>query len=164
MLKTIYATATAGLFLALAAGAAADPWKDESGNGRQGYERYYESYTEAKEGKIERSENGCKIEEIFDGGYKKEAKCDGRSARIGSGLPHSYGPPVNLVPEEMTTWRDPDGSGQSAGRNPDRIAGKDTAQIGPCREYNTIATVNGEQQQTYGRACRQPDGSWKIIQ
>ena len=104
MLKTIYATATAGLFLALAAGAAADPWKDESGNGRQGYERYDESYTEDKEDKIERSENGCKIEEKFDGGYKKEVNCDGRSARIGSGLPQSYGPPVNLVPEEMTPW------------------------------------------------------------
>ena len=164
MLKTIYATATAGLFLALAAGSAADPWKDESGNGRQGYQSYYESYTEDKEDKIEHSENGCKIEEKFDGGYKKEVKCDGRSARIGSGLPQSYGPPVNLLPEEMTAWRDPDGSDQSGRRNPDRIVGNETAQMGPCREYITTATVNGEQQQTYGRACRQPDGSWKLIQ
>ena len=101
MLKTIYTTATAGLFLALAAGAAADPWKDESGNGHQGYESYYE----AKEGKIVRYENGCKIEEKFDGGYKKEVKCDGRTARIGSGLPHSYGSPVNLLPEETPKLR-----------------------------------------------------------
>jgi len=30
-----------------------------------------------------------------------------------------------------------------------------------CREYQTIATINGQQQRMYGTACRQPDGSWK---
>lgn len=30
-----------------------------------------------------------------------------------------------------------------------------------CREYQTIATINGQQQKMYGTACRQPDGSWK---
>jgi len=32
-----------------------------------------------------------------------------------------------------------------------------------CREYTTTATIAGKQQQVYGTACRQPDGSWKII-
>ena len=32
-----------------------------------------------------------------------------------------------------------------------------------CREYQTIATINGEQQKMYGTACRQPDGSWKAV-
>ena len=32
-----------------------------------------------------------------------------------------------------------------------------------CREYQTKVTVNGKQQSAYGRACRQPDGSWKIV-
>lgn len=31
-----------------------------------------------------------------------------------------------------------------------------------CREYTTEATIGGETQQTYGTACRQVDGSWKI--
>jgi len=31
-----------------------------------------------------------------------------------------------------------------------------------CREYTTTATVAGNPQQAYGRACRQPDGSWEI--
>ena len=30
-----------------------------------------------------------------------------------------------------------------------------------CREYQTTATIGGKQQQMYGTACRQPDGSWK---
>ena len=32
-----------------------------------------------------------------------------------------------------------------------------------CREYTTTATVGGRTQEVYGRACRQPDGSWQLI-
>jgi surface antigen len=32
-----------------------------------------------------------------------------------------------------------------------------------CREYQTVATINGQQQKMYGTACRQPDGSWKAV-
>lgn len=32
-----------------------------------------------------------------------------------------------------------------------------------CREYRTTANIAGKQQQIYGTACRQPDGTWKII-
>lgn len=32
-----------------------------------------------------------------------------------------------------------------------------------CREYQTEATINGQQQKMYGTACRQPDGSWKVV-
>src|SRR3990167_722397 len=32
-----------------------------------------------------------------------------------------------------------------------------------CREYRTTADIAGKQQQVYGKACRQPDGSWKAI-
>lgn len=31
-----------------------------------------------------------------------------------------------------------------------------------CREYQTVANINGKQQKMYGTACRQPDGSWKM--
>ncbi len=33
-----------------------------------------------------------------------------------------------------------------------------------CREYTATSVVSGRNQQTYGRACRQPDGSWQIVQ
>ena len=32
-----------------------------------------------------------------------------------------------------------------------------------CREYQQEVIVGGQRQQGYGQACRQPDGSWKII-
>ncbi len=31
-----------------------------------------------------------------------------------------------------------------------------------CREFHQTTTIGGQQQQGYGRACQQPDGSWKI--
>ena len=32
-----------------------------------------------------------------------------------------------------------------------------------CREYLTKAVINGKEQKMYGKACRQPDGSWKAV-
>lgn len=32
-----------------------------------------------------------------------------------------------------------------------------------CREYRTTANIGGKQQNMYGTACRQPDGSWKAV-
>lgn len=32
-----------------------------------------------------------------------------------------------------------------------------------CREYRAVAVIDGKKQQMYGTACRQPDGSWKVI-
>lgn len=32
-----------------------------------------------------------------------------------------------------------------------------------CREYQQTVTVGGETVDGYGTACRQPDGSWKIV-
>jgi surface antigen len=33
-----------------------------------------------------------------------------------------------------------------------------------CREYKTTVTVDGREEQAYGQACRQSDGTWQIIQ
>ena len=33
-----------------------------------------------------------------------------------------------------------------------------------CREYTETVYVGGQPQQAYGTACRQADGSWKIVQ
>ncbi len=32
-----------------------------------------------------------------------------------------------------------------------------------CREYQHTVYVGGKAQQAYGRACRQPDGSWQVV-
>lgn len=32
-----------------------------------------------------------------------------------------------------------------------------------CREYQTKVIVGGKERSAYGRACREPDGAWKII-
>jgi surface antigen len=33
----------------------------------------------------------------------------------------------------------------------------------PCREYTTKALIGGKTQEIYGKACRQADGSWKVV-
>ena len=32
-----------------------------------------------------------------------------------------------------------------------------------CREYQSTITVDGKEQPTFGTACKQPDGSWRLI-
>lgn len=34
----------------------------------------------------------------------------------------------------------------------------------PCREFSQTAIIGGKRQTVYGTACRQNDGSWKIMQ
>lgn len=58
-------------------------------------------------------------------------------------------------------WRNPQ-SGNSGVIVPQ--APYQTADGGYCREYTQTINVGGQQQSAYGKACRQPDGSWKIIQ
>jgi surface antigen len=58
-----------------------------------------------------------------------------------------------------TTWKNPD-SGHSGSITPTRTYQTGTGEY--CREYQQTITVGGEPQQSFGTACRQPDGSWKI--
>jgi len=60
-----------------------------------------------------------------------------------------------------STWRNPD-SGHSGTVTPTRTYESASGQY--CREFQQTVTVGGETQQAYGTACRQPDGSWKIVQ
>jgi surface antigen len=32
-----------------------------------------------------------------------------------------------------------------------------------CREFQQTVTIGGREERSYGTACRQPDGSWKIV-
>jgi len=57
-------------------------------------------------------------------------------------------------------WRNPDTQYEYA-VTPTRTY--ETAE-GPCREYTLDASIGGKTEQVYGRACRQADGSWKIVE
>jgi surface antigen len=59
-----------------------------------------------------------------------------------------------------THWRNPD-TGAEYTVVPTRTYA--TAQ-GPCREYTMDARIGGRPEKVYGRACRQPDGSWEAQQ
>ncbi len=61
---------------------------------------------------------------------------------------------------QAVQWTNPDNGAQYA------VTPVKTYQAqggGYCREYTAQATVAGRPQQTYGTACRQPDGSWQIV-
>lgn len=60
---------------------------------------------------------------------------------------------------ERSVWRNPD-SGNSGSITPTRTY--QAAGGGYCREYQQDITIGGERQKSYGTACRQPDGSWKV--
>lgn len=61
---------------------------------------------------------------------------------------------------ETIVWNNPD-SGNYGTVTPVR-EGTSTQTGAYCREYQTTVTVGGREQQGYGTACQQPDGSWKI--
>lgn len=60
---------------------------------------------------------------------------------------------------ETTAWRNPD-----TGNNYDVTPTRTYASAeGPCREFTMDAYVGGKKEKVYGTACRQTDGSWKIV-
>lgn len=65
-----------------------------------------------------------------------------------------------LESNQPAQWSNPD-SGNSGTIAPTRTY--QTAQGEYCREYQQTVTVGGESQQAYGTACRQPDGTWRIV-
>lgn len=56
-------------------------------------------------------------------------------------------------------WKNPD-SGNSGTITPTRTFEQNSTY---CREYQQTITVGGKTESGYGTACRQPDGSWKIV-
>jgi len=62
---------------------------------------------------------------------------------------------------ETVTWNNPD-SGHSGSVT--AVRDGTHARTGAyCREYRTTVDVGGSTQEAYGTGCRQPDGSWQII-
>jgi len=66
----------------------------------------------------------------------------------------------NNKSNHSSDWVNPD-TGNSGGVTPVRTFSG--AQGQPCREFLSTIIIGGEQQQGYGTACRQPDGSWQIV-
>lgn len=61
---------------------------------------------------------------------------------------------------QTITWNNP----QKATGGATKITRDGQDQSGrECREYQTTVTIGGKQEQAYGTACRQPDGSWKTV-
>ena len=62
---------------------------------------------------------------------------------------------------QRAEWRNPD-SGNSGWVTPTKTWQQNSGTY--CREFQTGIIVGGKEQTGYGTACRQPDGSWKIVQ
>jgi surface antigen len=69
---------------------------------------------------------------------------------------------LELGPDRsIGSWNNPN-TGHSGTVTPTATHIASTGQ--PCREFTTTVIVGGVEQQGYGTACRQADGSWKIVQ
>ncbi|NBX74443.1 MAG: glycine zipper 2TM domain-containing protein [Alphaproteobacteria bacterium] len=69
----------------------------------------------------------------------------------------AYSAPIG----KQIVWNNPD-SGNSGTITPVREGRSSSGEY--CREFQQTITVGGQKQQGYGTACRQPDGSWKVVQ
>jgi surface antigen len=61
---------------------------------------------------------------------------------------------------QTSTWRNPD-TGHSGSYTPVKTYENASGQY--CREYQEKVVIDGKTSSAYGTACRQPDGSWKIV-
>jgi surface antigen len=61
---------------------------------------------------------------------------------------------------QTSTWSNPD-TGHSGSVTPTRTVYLAPDQ--PCRDYETTVTIDGRTETATGRACRQADGTWKIV-
>ena len=57
-------------------------------------------------------------------------------------------------------WRNPD-SGNYGTFTPTRTFQRNDGKY--CREYQQTVTVGGDTKEAHGTACRQPDGTWQIV-
>lgn len=63
---------------------------------------------------------------------------------------------------QTIAWNNPD-SGHHGTVTPVRD-GTHTQTGSYCREFQHTVIIGGKQEEAYGTACRQPDGSWKVVQ
>ncbi|MGH7186610.1 MAG: RT0821/Lpp0805 family surface protein [Pseudomonadota bacterium] len=60
---------------------------------------------------------------------------------------------------QSATWKNPN-TGHAGSTTPNRTYEVADA---PCREYQTSVVIDGRTQTAYGTACRQPDGTWRVV-
>lgn len=82
---------------------------------------------------------------------------DNDRRRAAAAEQRAYTAPVG----QQITWNNPS-NGNSGTITPVRDGYASNGAY--CREFQQSITVGGQQQQAYGKACQQPDGSWKIVQ
>jgi len=68
----------------------------------------------------------------------------------------AYSAPIG----QSIAWNNPE-SGHSGSFTPTRDGYDQSGSY--CREYQTSINVGGQSQQAFGTACRQPDGTWKVV-
>ncbi|MEN2979070.1 RT0821/Lpp0805 family surface protein [Tistrella bauzanensis] len=61
---------------------------------------------------------------------------------------------------QTTSWSNPD-SGHSGTITPVKTYQNPNGEY--CREFTQRVNVGGKTEEAYGTACRQPDGSWRIV-
>lgn len=61
---------------------------------------------------------------------------------------------------QTSTWRNPD-TGHYGTVTPVKTYQTSGGQY--CREYQQTVNIGGRTEQAYGTACRQPDGTWKVV-
>lgn len=59
-----------------------------------------------------------------------------------------------------STWRNPD-SGNYGTVTPTSTYQSSSGQY--CREFSQTVNIGGRSEEAYGTACRQPDGTWKVV-
>jgi surface antigen len=91
------------------------------------------------------SEVGSSLDRA-DQQYARRAQSQAQAAPIGQSI----------------VWSNPE-SGHSGTITPVR-EGRVASTGEYCREFQQTVTVGGQNQQAYGTACRQPDGSWRVVQ
>jgi len=83
---------------------------------------------------------------------------DQRDQQLAAKATHSA---LETTPAGTTTaWKNPD-SGHSGNVTPKRTYQTASGQY--CRDYTQTINIGGKRQTSYGTACRQPDGQWKIV-
>lgn len=78
-------------------------------------------------------------------------------SRASAAAQRAYTAPIG----QQITWNNPQ-TGNSGTVTPVKDGYASNGEY--CREFQQTITVGGQQKQAYGKACQQPDGSWKIVQ
>ena len=93
----------------------------------------------------------------FAGNVMGGAIDDADKRRAASAEQRAYTAPIG----QQITWNNPQ-NGNSGTITPVRDGYASNGAY--CREFQESVMIGGEQKQAYGKACQQPDGSWKIVQ